>query len=590
MCGIAGMMTPGGAVPPKAAIDTMLAAMAHRGPDGHGRYEAPGIALAQTRLAIIDLSTGDQPLFGPKGSVLVANGEIYNYVELKKQDFAAAPFVTKSDCELPLFTYERDGARFAHSLRGMYGIGFHAGEGTAYLTRDPFGIKQVYYAQTDQGLIFASEPQAILKTGLVQRRIRASAATELLQLQFTTGRETIFAGIERVMPGETITIADGKPGARHIEPALPDVPLLDISEDDALKRLDAALMDSVMVHQRSDVPYGLFFSGGIDSTAILACMARLNDRPVRAFTARFPDTSKSGEASFARDMAKAVGAEHLEVEVTAEKFWAQLPAITRCMDDPTSDYATVPTYMLAEEAAKEMKVVLCGEGGDELFGGYGRYRSAKRPGWLGGKKLRTRGFLDGYGVLRDTSKAWRDGIGAAEHLPATHPRNRLQAAQAQDCVDWLPHDLLVKLDRCLMAHSLEGRTPMLDPVVADLAFRLPDTLKIRSGLGKYLLRRWLEKALPGSRPFAPKRGFTVPVEEWIAARATALAPLVARSAGLGEVCYPDAVEKLFRSYAGGGDKRMGIACWQLLFYALWHRIHAEGVSADGAVFDCLEAA
>jgi asparagine synthase (glutamine-hydrolysing) len=525
-------------------------------------------------------------LFGPGGSVLVANGEIYNYVELR-EEFSGADFKTKGDCELPLFTYRRDGAHFAQALRGMYGIALQA-DGVAYLSRDPFGIKPLYYAQYAGGLIFASEPEAILKTGLVSRRIRAGAATELLQLQFTTGRSTIFEGIERVLPGETIAVRDGKPAERSIEPALPDAPLLDISEDEALKRLDAALMDSVMVHQRSDVPYGLFFSGGIDSTAILACMAKLNDRPVRAFTARFPDTSKSEEAAFARDMAKAVGAEHLEVMVTAEKFWAQLPAIAQCMDDPTSDYAIVPTYMLAEEAAKEMKVVLCGEGGDELFGGYGRYRSAKRPAWLGGRKLRTRGFLDGFGVLRDTSTKWRDGIVAAERLPTTHKRDKLQSAQAQDCVDWLPHDLLTKLDRCLMAHGLEGRTPMLDPVVADLAFRLPDRLKIRGGLGKYLLRRWLQRALPDSRPFAPKRGFTVPVEEWIASRAAALGPLVAKSAGIAEVCYPDAVEKLFKNYAG--DKRAGIACWQLLFYALWHRIHAEGASAQGSVFDCLEAA
>ncbi|HEY2071539.1 MAG TPA: asparagine synthase (glutamine-hydrolyzing) [Rhizomicrobium sp.] len=587
MCGIAGMMTNDGSASPKPAVDAMLAAMVHRGPDGQGYYEAPGIALAQARLAIIDLSTGDQPLFGPGNSALVANGEIYNYVELRR-DFAGANFTTKGDCELPLFTYARDGVRFAHDLRGMYGIALDAGDGVSYLSRDPFGIKPIYYAETPDGLLFASEAQAILKTGLVERRIRASAATELLQLQFTTGRDTIYAGIERVLPGETIAITDGRPRTRRVEPALPDAPLLDIGEDEALARLESVLMDSVMVHQRSDVPYGLFFSGGIDSTAILACMARLNDRPVRAFTARFPETSKSEEASFARDMAKAVGAEHLEVEVTAERFWSQLPAIARCMDDPTSDYAIVPTYMLAEEAAKEMKVVLCGEGGDELFGGYGRYRSAMRPTWLGGKGLRTRGFLDGFDVLRDTSARWRGGIAEAEKQVSAHPRSRMQQAQAVDCVDWLPHDLLNKLDRTLMAHSLEGRTPMLDPVVAALAYRLPDKLKVRGGLGKYLLRKWLEKALPGSRPFAPKRGFTVPVEEWIASRATALAPLVARQEGIAEVCHPDAVEKLFRSYTGK-DKRHGIACWQLLFYALWHHVHAQGASGDGDVLGCLSS-
>ncbi|MGH6873015.1 MAG: asparagine synthase (glutamine-hydrolyzing) [Rhizomicrobium sp.] len=582
MCGIAGMMMAEGATASTGAVTTMLTALRHRGPDGHGRYEAPGIALAQARLAIIDLQTGDQPLFGPGGSVLVANGEIYNYIELR-EEYAGANFATKGDCELVLYAQQRDGARFAHDLRGMYGIGLHA-DGTNYLTRDPFGIKPLYYAQLPQGVIFASEPQAILKTGLVARSIRNAAATELLQLQFTTGRSTIFEGIERVLPGETIAIRDGRPAGRTVEPALPDGPLLDISEDEALDRLDAALMDSVMVHQRSDVPYGLFFSGGIDSTAILACMARLNDRPVRCFTARFPGTSRSEEASHARDLAEGVGAEAMEVEVTEEKFWAQLPAIARAMDDPTSDYAIVPTYMLAGQAGREMKVVLCGEGGDELFGGYGRYRSAIRPAWLGGKKLRARGFLDGTGVLRDASGTWRDGIAAAENQRQAH--DKLQAAQALDCADWLPHDLLVKLDRCLMAHSLEGRTPMLDPVVADLAYRLPIKFKIRNGLGKYLLRKWLERVMPQAHPFAPKRGFTVPVEEWIAGRASRLAPLVARQEGIAAVCYPEAVERLFRSYSGG-DKRHGIACWQLLFYALWHRIHAEGANAEGDVFACL---
>ena len=589
MCGIAGMMVTDGTPPPSSIIDVMLAAMAHRGPDGHGRYEAPGVALAQARLAIIDLQTGDQPLFGPNGSVIIVNGEIYNYLELKTE-FPGVKFATKSDCELPLYTYTRDGAGFAHDLRGMYGIVMQAGENALYLSRDPFGIKPLYYAQTEGGLIFASEPEVLLKTGLVRRRIRNDAARELLQLQFTTGRHTIFEGVERVLPGETIAVNNGRLGERRFETALPDGPLLDLSEDEALRCLDNVLMDSVMVHQRSDVPYGLFFSGGIDSTAILACMARLNERPVRAFTARFPDTSKSEEASFARDMAEAVGAEHLEVMVTAEKFWAQLPAIAQAVDDPTSDYAIVPTYMLAEEASKEMKVVLCGEGGDELFGGYGRYRSAMRPSWLGGRKLRTRGFLDGFGVLRNTSKSWRDGIAAAEALPSTYARSKLQRAQAADCVDWLPHDLLVKLDRCLMAHSMEGRTPMLDPVVADFAYRLPDKFKIRNGRGKYLLRRWLEKTLPDSRPFAPKKGFTVPVEEWILVHAAELAPLVARSSGIAEICYPETVEKLFRRYAEGGTKRLGIACWQLLFYALWHRIHAEGVGAEGSVIDCLDTA
>src|SRR5207248_6001164 len=237
------------------------------------------------------------------------------------------------------------------------------------------------------------------------------------------------------------------------------------------------------------------------------------------------------------------------------------------MDDPAADYAIVPTWFLAAEAAKELKVVLTGEGGDEMFGGYGRYSTMLRSPFFGGRVMRKRGFFDGLGVLRDSSHHWRDGIAAVERGLAMADCSALQQAQALDCADWLPNDLLLKVDRCLMAHGLEGRTPLLDPVVADLAFRLSDGLKIVAGKGKYLLRRWLEQALPAADPFSEKRGFTVPVAEWIRPRAHHLAPLLAQSAGLGEICIPEKVEALFDAFAVRGGKHVGIACWQLLFYA-----------------------
>ncbi len=588
MCGIAGLMSTDGTPPLQAALDAMLNALAHRGPDGEGKYAHGGVLVGQKRLAIIDLATGDQPLFGPGETALVANGEIYNYVELK-QDAHGYNFATNADCELPLYTHARDGAHFAKRLRGMFGIALDDPNALSlYLSRDPFGIKPLYYAEGPFGFAFASEPQALIRAGLVAPTLMPQKANELLQLQFTTGAQTIFDGIKRVLPGETLDIRDGRVHSRIRKAALPDGPPVEMVEDQAILALERVLLDSVMVHQRSDVPYGMFLSGGIDSSALLACMMQLNDRPVRAFTAGFPGTGVHDERAHARTVAKAAGAEHVEIEVTAEDFWRELPAMVKAMDDPAADYAIVPTYLLAKAARREVKVVLCGEGGDELFGGYGRYRTAMRPWFLGGRPMRRKGILDGLGVLREENGTWRDGIAVAEAETAVGGRTKLQLAQATDCADWLPHDLLIKLDRCLMAHSVEGRTPFLDPVVANFAFRLPDRLKVHRGLGKYLLRRWLARALPEAKPFEPKRGFTVPVAEWIAQKSEQLAPLVARSPGVAQLCYPEAVERLVKSVAK--DKRAGTACWQLLFYALWHRAHIEGGRADLPIFEALEAA
>jgi asparagine synthase (glutamine-hydrolysing) len=196
--------------------------------------------------------------------------------------------------------------------------------------------------------------------------------------------------------------------------------------------------------------------------------------------------------------------------------------------------------------------------------------------------------LDGLGVLRDSSKHWRDGIEAEEVRRAMGKGTALQKAQALDCADWLPNDLLLKVDRCLMAHALEGRTPFLDVKVAELAFRLPDTLKIRNGLGKHLLRKWLERALPVADAFSKKRGFTVPVAEWMAPRARKLGAMVAKSAGVSEICFAERVEALFSTFGDKGGKHEGAACWQLLFYALWHGIHVEGKPPSQDVFASLE--
>jgi asparagine synthase (glutamine-hydrolysing) len=575
MCGIAGLAHRADAPPPDPeTIAALLRALRHRGPDGQGATIQGQIAIAQTRLAIIDLTTGDQPFFA-RDAALTANGEIYNFAELR----AAMPgthFVSHCDCEPPLHLFLADPATYADHLRGMYAIAIRHAD-TLTLTRDPFGIKPLYITQTPHGIAFASEPQALLAAGLARRAIDPAARASLLQHQFSAGRNTIFPDIQRVLPGETLHISNGAIQSASIRQALPESGTDEITETDALARLDAALMDSVAAHLQSDVPYGMFLSGGIDSAAVLACMARLDSRPL-AFTAGFDVPGAADERAQAATMAKSVSARHETIEITEADFLRHLPAIAACMDDPAADYAIIPTWFLARRARADVKVVLSGEGGDELFAGYGRYRRALRPWWRGGRPMRASGNFDGLDIIRPDQLRCQSTAPRAVLPGAT----RLQSLQQADIATWLPDDLLPKLDRCLMAHAVEGRTPFLDPAIAGLAWRLPDALKLRDNQGKYILRAWLAAAMPAARPFARKQGFTVPVGTWIAKHGARLGPLVAAQAGVAEIAHAAPVIALFRD-----AQKHTQAAWTLLFYALWHRAHIEARSACADIFEAL---
>ncbi len=584
MCGIAGLIQAPSAPPPSLSVIAALTrAIAHRGPDGSGHTAHGNVVLIHNRLSIIDLVTGDQPLYAGSAAI-VANGEIYNYRELR-QELPGTVFSSNSDCEPPLHLWLRDGADYARHLRGMYGIAIlQRADGTVTLTRDPFGIKPLYIAETADGVAFASEAQALLNAGIVPRAVRTQARDELFQIQFTTGTETIFPGISRVLPGETIVCRDGRVLERRRIAAIPDGPPETISEEAALARLDRALTESVDLHQRSDVPYGMFLSGGIDSATILTLMARLNDTPVLAFTAGFAHPGAADERAQAALVAKSLGARHETIEVTEAMVWQHLPEIIACLDDPVADYAIIPTWFLARRAVQDVKVVLSGEGGDEIFGGYGRYRSAMRPWWLGGKRMRARGNFDRVDVLRQRPSGWRAGMAAAEAAADRPGRSRLMQAQEVDMADWLPNDLLIKIDRGLMAHAVEGRTPFLDKGVAAAACSLPDALKINKGMGKWLLRTWLAKNCPAAQPFAPKQGFTVPIGQWIGNQGDRLGRLVAAQPGIAEIAHPEKVRALFRQ---SNARRHGFAAWTLLFYALWHRAHILGLPPTGDVFEAL---
>ncbi len=588
MCGIAGQL--GGRDPRSAE---MIGALTHRGPDGVRTESGPGWSAAHARLSIIDLEGGWQPLHAA-GSTVIGNGEIYNYRELAEEHQLNGVLATGSDFEPLLHLYAKEGEKAFERLRGMYAFCLIGHDGRAFLARDPFGIKPLYIMQHEGGLAFASEPRAFFKAGLMQAVMDEAGAKELLALNYTLGARTTFQGLRRLVPGEICEIKDGriianwrrlalrtaaaesifaqtsKVGRATISSDQTGVPVRSPSSDHRNKpddetllgRLDTVLENSVRVHQRSDVPYGLFLSGGIDSAAIATLMARLNERPVTAFTCGFDAPGAADERAQAERVAKALNLDWRETTFGEADFWRIAPEVAWALDDPTADYATLPTYKLAEAAKGTLTVVLTGEGGDELFGGYGRYRRALRPGWMGGRPAEPRG------ADAATLDRWR--------IEATAPPGLtpLQQAQWADVATWLPNDLLLKLDRCLMAHGLEGRTPFLDRAVAEFAFPLPDRLKVQGRYGKWLLRKWLERACPAADPWARKQGFTVPVDTWIAPRAADIAARLGDIAAV-RLAKPDAAEAFI---AGASGVR-----WPLLFFALWSRIHLEGASPAEAL-------
>ncbi len=568
MCGIAGVLGARNLEAAEALTRRMIAGLVHRGPDGVRIERVGPHVLAHARLSIIDLEGGWQPLHAA-GATVIGNGEIYNYVELREAFGLADLLATGSDFEPLMHLYRQEGPAAFERLRGMYGLCLIGADGRVFLVRDPFGIKPLHVRQLADGVAFASEPAVLAPQP--QPPMDAAVGEDLLTLGYGVGGPAL--GVESLDPGEIAEVADGRL-IRHVS-ALPRTPAprrpAPATEAAAVKALDAVLEDSVKVHQRSDVPYGLFLSGGIDSSIIATLMARLNARPVTAFTCGFDVPGAADERRQAEAVATALGLDWREVRFTEDDFWRLAPLVAGALDRPTTDYACLPTLKLAEAARGVLTVVLSGEGGDELFAGYGRYRRALRPRWLGGRPAAPRARCS---VLADRGEAaaarWRTA--AANDAPTP-----LARAQEADIRTWLPDDLLLKLDRCLMAVGLEGRTPFLDREVADFAASLPDRMKVRGRMGKWILRQWLAEHCPAAAPFARKQGFTVPVAHWIAPRAGDLAPRLAAVEGVRQIASPEAVRAVFADDALAGER------WPLLFFALWWTIHHAGASPAEAM-------
>jgi len=556
MCGIAGVLGADDSAEP------LIRQLEHRGPNGVRVSEGEHRSLAHARLSIIDLEGGWQPL-SAAGSTIIGNGEIYNYIELAQAFQLEGKLSTGSDFEPLLHIYAQEGEAAFDRLRGMYAFCLIGADGRTWLVRDPFGIKPLYVHVADGVARFASEPR-VFGAAHANAEIMSQAAS----LNYALSKETAWPGVYRLEPGEIAEFVGGELIKRRVRPliARPRAPIGD--EARALEALDAILEESVRVHQRSDVPYGLFLSGGIDSATIATLMARLNQRPVIAYTCGFDAPGARDERAQAETVARALNLDWRETLFTEEDFWSIAPQIAWAMDDPVADYATLPTYKLAAAAKQSLTVVLTGEGGDELFAGYSRYRRSLRPSWLGGRPAEPQ--VDAI-LGPDALNTWR------LHAQAPAGLTPLQRAQYADIATWLPNDLLLKLDRCLMAHGLEGRTPFLDPEVAAFAFHLTDNLKVRGRFGKYLLRKWLERHCPAAAPWAKKRGFTVPVASWIAPRARELGESLASVEAIAAAIDADTVRTIFTDDAHA-ERR-----WPLLFLGLWGRIHVEGATPDAAL-------
>ncbi len=584
MCGIAGhfLRSP----PAASAGPLLLEALAHRGPDGAGLHEAGAVLLAHTRLSIIDLNTGAQPLFNEDHSLaLVANGEIYNHVELRQELTALGHrFATGSDCEILLHAYEQYGDAFLERVRGMFAFALHDLKADKVLLgRDRLGIKPLFIRSTTDGVWFASELKALYRV-LGRPEINPVALARVMQSAFAAGKETLAAGYERVLPGELVWIGPAgiEKRSRYWTPCLPDLP---VGLEAALDAFDELMAQVMLEHSRADVPFGLFLSGGVDSSTLLALLAHHQDAPLQTFSVGFPDSSVHDELDAAASIARRFDAQHTALRLTEDDLLKQLPLSVWAADELMGDYANLPVLALAEQAGKQLKVVFSGEGGDEVFAGYGRYRSPAALRWLrsmvapGSGGFRTRGMLAGLPKLcgpelMQALSAWRQPFVDAW---ADAPRQDQSLARMQwvDMATWLPDDLLVKADRMLMAWALEGRVPFLDHRVIEFGLALPERWKIHRRTGKVFLRRWAERRLPAEHLWSRKKGFTVPVRDWMhGPLLDVLEQRLPANPAVRTWFSATGLKALFeRQHRTGAHAGV---LWQLFQLALWHRMFVEG--------------
>ena len=563
MCGIYGMVVRPGLEPDARVVQRMGHTLAHRGPDGDGTVLRGRAALGCRRLAIIDVAHGAQPLANEDGDVIaVCNGEIYNHKALRDRlERGGHRFRTRSDAEVIPHLYEEHGVDFVDALDGMFGIAlWDARAKRLVLVRDRMGEKPLYYAMTPAGLLFASEPKAILASGFVDRTVDANAIGGFLRTGYVAAPRSAFGAIAALVPG-TRLVVEGE--SARVAPFWELGPFLDgpaaaLDLDSAAAALRRELERSVRAALVSDVPVGVFLSGGLDSTTVAAIARSQLGAELDSFTLAF-DVPSFDEREHALLAARELGTRPHVLTITPELFLEGLRELAPLMDEPIADQSFVPTYLLARYARTRVKVVLVGEGSDELFAGYPTYPGGLLAGWYRRLPERVRDVLRGLAphigaphgnvTLRYMARrflelaeapaairhrAWMGTMSAqmveglavrggpldaprdAATLDTPAARSELDALLALDLTGYLRDELLTQLDRATMAASLEGRAPFLDHHLVEFACRLPAHLKLRGPIGKRVLRRAVADLVPAHTRRRVKRGLAVPVAAWLA--------------------------------------------------------------------------
>jgi asparagine synthase (glutamine-hydrolysing) len=634
MCGIVGYAGPERVE--RALLDAMAESLRHRGPDSAGALVADGVALAMRRLAVIDVHGGDQPISDESGAIsVVFNGEIYNHRELRAQLQARGHrFATATDTECIVHLYEEHGVDCVEHLDGMFAFAlWDARQRRLLLARDRTGEKPLYYRSTSDGVWFASELKALLQDRRHPVEVDPVALSHYLSFQYVPAPWAMVQGVQKLPPAHRLVFERGHARVERYW-RLSFAPVdAQLDEADALDELDEHLDAAVAKRMVADRPLGAFLSGGIDSSLVVAAMAANSIRPVRTFTLGFDDLSFD-ERHWARVAARHLGTEHTE-DVVSPSAIAVLPELVWHYDEPFADASAIPTFLVAAMARRHVTVVLSGDGGDEAFGGYERYRAAQYARWVplpararpaaralvgavmpaasssarvrrarrftrGALAGREPGYFDWVAHFDEDAKArlctddLRAAMGHAGSLSLlrdaftqSDAREPVQQLLDVDLGTYLPGDLLVKLDRASMAHSLEARTPFLDHHLLEFAATVPGQLKVRARpfggpSGKYLLRRLAARKLPPELTCRRKQGFGVPIARWLRGELRELAHDVLTDARARDRGYfrPAEVARLLTEHERGADHSTRL--WNLLQFELWHRTFVDARATSRA--------
>lgn len=620
MCGIAGFTHFFHNNYNQQQLLTMGNAIAHRGPDAHGEYLNDNIGLSHRRLSILDLSeAGNQPMYADNNQlVIVFNGEIYNFLELRAElEAKGYSFNTHTDTEVILKLYQDQGQDFIHRINGMFALAIWDNkQQSLLLARDRIGKKPLYYYPNNGDIAFASELKALLTLEDVPRNIRPDAVYDYFAYQYVPDPKTIFEGIYKLEPGHILTIdKTGLKTSRYWQPSFANT--ANKTQQQAEEELLALVDDCTQKRMISDVPLGAFLSGGIDSSAVVALMAKHSEQPIKTCSIGFDD-KKYNETEFAQIVAEQYHTEHFELTVKGN-MTDKLEEIARYFDEPFADPSLVPTYFVSKLAREKVTVALAGDGGDEIFAGYEKYaidqtenqlRSAipkplrkhllppiaklcrRLPGTLFKKAsslLHSLSLSPAMAFYVSNSQiddpTWQQLIKpeTANTLGNYHPSEKTLGLYDQadgpdhlskilytDLHSYLPGGILVKVDRMSMANSLEVRAPLLDYQVIDYANRLASNLKLKGKEKKHILKKTFEKFLPKSILYRKKMGFSVPLASWLRneLKAQCEEHLLNNNQGLTQFFKADAIKQLWQEHQSQRKDHSAVL-WSMLMYQLW---------------------